>query len=631
MTQNTLIDKYKEKVLSILKIKFPGLNIVKFGKYLDKVIDEKITDKKVFIENQYENILREGSLNKLINSMIFNKVNPIIAGNGMLFKNQDVKKSFSTEMIDYLLEERSVTKKLKFKYINIDKELSRRYHIEQNVFKVLANSIFGIYGESNSYFYERNIAEAITYTGAILSTTSILAFEEFLGNNFIFNTIDEVYKYVEAIVNEENIDLSKIDKYIEKHISIKKLSKYLYQKLRNPKLSDLQEITDFISSLDQNQLDRIYYKNNLIKFFKNSSKLQKKFKDAIESKDTTVSQENINDIWNILKTYVVLINFKFDRYERCEKDLRKVVILCDTDSNFICLDTYYRLIIKEFSIEDTDENIVKVVGIVAAVLTKFIEAVFQLLCRNMNILERFIPRIRMKNEYLMSRVMLTQNKRNYAARNLSIEGNLLDNPEIDIKGLAIKKITTIKRVRVKFLEILKYILSTKELDLSVVIQKFMLLEKDIEESLNSLNTEYLLPANLKDKSGYKFPYRIEAYRGMLAWNVLNPTAVLHAPEKINLIHIKTRNIPEEVQNCKQYKAILELINSDKDLAHFGFNVLSVPKGLEIIPDWIRPIIDIQSMVLRHLSNGLLLLESCNINVIKLTNSKSVYSNIIKLA
>ena len=56
----------------------------------------------------------------------------------------------------------------------------------------------------------------------------------------------------------------------------------------------------------------------------------------------------------------------------------------------------------------------------------------------------------------------------------------------------------------------------------------------------------------------------------------------------------------------------------------------VDKNMETIPEWLKPIIDIDSMIVCHLSNGLLLLESCNINVVKLTNAKSVYSNIMNL-
>jgi hypothetical protein len=281
--------------------------------------------------------------------------------------------------------------------------------------------------------------------------------------------------------------------------------------------------------------------------------------------------------------------------------------------------------------DDSKENKIEGIKVILYKLEKYIEMVFWNLTKNMNVPEENRPRINMKSEYYYSRLLLTRNKRNYAGLMISQENKLLKKPKEDIKGLPIKKVTTIKTVRDEYKNILNNILTSKKLKLTNILQKYIKLEKMISDCLKNKDVDYLIPSNLKNKTSYKFPYRIEAYKGSLFWNHLKLGEPLNPPMKVDLIYIKKND--EKVINALKEKGIYdkieELYKKDEILEKYGFECLAVPKGLEKIPEWLdESIIDIDRMVMKHIANGLILLDSCNISIITV-NSKKAYTNLIE--
>ena len=84
----------------------------------------------------------------------------------------------------------------------------------------------------------------------------------------------------------------------------------------------------------------------------------------------------------------------------------------------------------------------------------------------------------------IERIMLTEAKKQYASKVTMQEGVLYKKADIDLKGLAIKKVSTNKRSRAKFEEILeKDILDDNEIDITKIIRKYKLFEQEIATSL----------------------------------------------------------------------------------------------------------------------------------------------------
>jgi len=625
---NAFYQLYEDQMIATLKIKYPNLNEKALRKTLKNKFEKNFNDKIITLYNSFTGKMSECSLFKLMNSYfdLENPNRPILTGNGCFYKQHHLVKNFMIDLIDDLLNERKVLKKLMLDYENTCKELSRKYDVDQSLVKV--NSIFGVFGEGSSYFYDDNCGESITYTGAIMSTTAIVSFEAMMANNLYINDINDFYFYINRTLTEQN-DLN-ILKFLDDDsiINLKTVVSYFYKKIHNKSENDKKRIKEFLMNLSKEDLLRVYYKNNLIEFLENSKITVKLFKKMC---DDTITSKKKDKLYNILKNFIYLTNYFIpSRQYIIEEKKRQAVIVCDTDSNFIYMDNLYKYFIRKFNYENNDKTVVNIITKLAEILDNFISKVFKEICTNMNVNEKYHHRIHMKNEFIFSRVMLTDSKRNYATRTLSKEGVLLDKPKIDIKGLQIKKVSTVKTVRDKFKSILKVLLESPELNLMDVYKGFEELEKDILKSLKLGEIDYLVPSNLSDTTSYKKPYTIAAIKGMLFWNALNPYDVINPPTNVRLLNItKNPKLTAKLIAMEEYKPIADLLSSNKELSKYGFEYLALPSSIEKIPEWLIPFIDYDSMVIRHIKTGLVLLESCNIMSLK-SSSKKLLTNIVSI-
>lgn len=208
--------------------------------------------------------------------------------------------------------------------------------------------------------------------------------------------------------------------------------------------------------------------------------------------------------------------------------------------------------------------------------------------------------------------------------------------------LSIKKSTIPKKLRKEFTKILEEdILKAETLNLKNILDKYDSLEIEIENSLKSKSTEYLLPKNIEVISSYKTPDQIEAVRGVLVWNALEPDNQIIPPEKLDLLKLNcvNENDPRLLELKKlypdKYATIMKVVfnnNTTKqniDISRFGFTCIALPKGLEKIPDYLVPFIDYKSMVNNNMTNGYIILESIGVFT---DNVKTVKykSNIIEI-
>lgn len=101
--------------------------------------------------------------------------------NGCFYKKHTTEQSYYSEILTHLLSSRKVYKKKMFDAkVAGDEENRQLYNIRQMVYKVLANSIYGILGNNVFRFFNLDCAESITASGQEATKTSIL-----YGNNFV--------------------------------------------------------------------------------------------------------------------------------------------------------------------------------------------------------------------------------------------------------------------------------------------------------------------------------------------------------------------------------------------------------------------------------------------------------------
>lgn len=211
--------------------------------------------------------------------------------------------------------------------------------------------------------------------------------------------------------------------------------------------------------------------------------------------------------------------------------------------------------------------------------------------------------------------------------------------QIDMKGMSIKKATVNNRTREVFTSLIEdKILRSKEINLAEILGIFMKFELEIRNSLLNGETTFLTPAKINAISSYKLPEQIQSVRGTIIWNELYPENTIQTPDKINLIKIKGQLITDlkPIDGTREYDIISKTIfnigdTKDKtqklDLSKYGFTVLGIPKSEEKIPDWVIPLIDINSIIDDNIRVGILILESLGLKLMTY-NNKEYFSNFI---
>jgi len=633
---SNFVEKYTNDLCKILEAQFPDLNIPEiYNDDIKPLLNSRFQDQEVIFANGYNKTEVDLNLSALLNSLIINK--PILTGYGVTFKNHKRTVNLPGAMLKFLLDQRKTVKRQMLSVINTDKEKFANLDREQKIDKLLSNAYYGAAGERNSIFFNIDVGSSITYTGVQIITTAILAFESFLGSNFYFSDVNDALFYITQVLEKNR---SEYIYEIDKEITADSVIDIYLPLIHNYNERNIEILRTHLNNLNQEDINFLYFKNNLYQFLNdfNDIYLQDitseinnvKFLNAENPPEEII--ENLNNLWDILDDCVAdyIIPFKGNRLEKIIAMERNAVLLVDTDSCFLNLDPFIKYCLTKFEIEETAESILYLANIMIYLLNKFIQKIFDELTERMNLSDpNYKKLINMKNEFLNKRVMLTNNKKQYASNILMQEGKLLDKPKFDIKGLSIKKVSVNKTTRDIFSKILENDILSKKIKVEKIIKEFVNFESTIRESLTNGELSYAIPANLNEIASYKFPYRQQQVRGAVIWNALFPDNVINPPDKVSILKLKVNSLEvlKPIFDTQEYFTIKKTIFDNEELSKYGFGVLAVPKTIKIVPEWITEFIDLDVMISDNIRNGLILLESLGVKILKLPSGE-YYSNII---
>ena len=348
---------YKDKMREVLSLYYPTYPLSLIDEAIDEHIINKFKDSKAFVDNSYTKKNTETTL--LAISDFIDKKDPTCTSMGTLFKNQEQERNLMFETMDSFLALRKIHKKEMFKYPKGSKEFMK-FNLLQLLDKIDANGVYGCLGQYAALIYNVYVASSITAQGRTYISSASLFFEMFIADNVKFGSLNEVLEFINHIVCEKDdrrfSDAGILDKNIEPLDVLYKIywdCGYRWQ----PTVEEVDIMWRVICNLSQEDLNRVYYKNNLLEFVDNTvvinliTTILKKLKNPLlNSLDIPEEiQDDIKLLSDIVLEYVYYRYMFIDRIDRCGNMMKSVIGVSDTDSAIVCLDSWYRHIASKVS------------------------------------------------------------------------------------------------------------------------------------------------------------------------------------------------------------------------------------------------------------------------------------------
>lgn len=228
-------------------------------------------------------------------------------------------------------------------------------------------------------------------------------------------------------------------------------------------------------------------------------------------------------------------------------------------------------------------------------------------------------KISMKNEFYMSRVMLTTAKKCYVSLQKLQEGNYLGDGSLAVAGIDVLTKSVVTKDTQKALKkiILEDILTAENIDQLKLLKDIAILEKQIYTDLRSKSKKYYKPMIVKSMDVYEFPLRNQGIKASIAWNYVKnelPGFDLSDRNPMDIIKVKVnKDTVEELAEkypyqYERFKNILDKNCQDyiegslkvSEVFSGSINAIALPKDIPV-PEWVMAIIDYEQIIEDNIS------------------------------
>lgn len=635
--KHKFIKDWKDEAFNILTRSYPHLSREQIDEKLNKMIEKKLVNPQASIHNNYANKRLNIDLLSVVDWI--DQYKPILGGFGCFYKNQNQEINPFGMMLDKFLKLRKEIKGLLKIYPDTSEEYADADRGQLNE-KVNANAGYGCLGAPTSQYFNLYTAQSITATGQSLISTTNSTFEYFLSNNNPFYDMNDCLQFISNVLK----DPKTMDGSFLENQDREKVIDYICTLFFNKRDCKREIISTVIYGCTQDEVNRIYYKNNIYEFVKLKpiDKIIRYIFDNVNifqdpNKVPKEIQEPLHQLWEYLDEFVAYRSFAFDRIERLKTKERHTVTTIDTDSNMLCLLKWIEYCDENIipytksKDNDLDETIFIAVNVMAYIVTQLVTELLAIYTDNANILPEYAGRINMKNEFLFSLQLLADVKKRYITLVLLREGKMMENPKPDVKGFDFVKSSTSEETKNIFMELIdKHILKPKEINIAGMMRDLISFENDIKASLMRGEKKYLTPFQSKDPSAYADPYRQQQVLACIAWDVMYPDQEIQHPDACYIAKVNMKKI-SDIESLKETepeiydRLVKHIFNSPVEkLRKKGVYVVAIPSVIDTVPEWLRPYLDISTMTNKVLSKIYPLLKSLGIKIGK--NSKRAYKS-----
>ena len=465
-------------------------------------------------------------------------------------------------------------------------------------------------GNASSVLYNLYVSASITAQGRAVISTATMFFESFLANNVKFGSLEEVLHFIYNVINERPRRRYKDYQILDYNVTVDLVFSKIMMTIGDWRKGKIKWVPDYedariiyyvINSLDQEDLNRLFYKNNIYTFMENTRVINliktilRKLKVPYLSPNKVPEEIKVelDALQDLFREYVYYSHMYIDRIDRCNNMIKDVCVISDTDSTIVSFDAFYHFVldkmigetlaISELEVDwNSDEvrrvpakeirydfyrdeviemeslikpfilipqnnlrySIINIIAYISGNLCN--EYVVEFTKSTHSWKEGRKCLLYLKNEFLFSRALLTPNKKNYATNQELKEGVILEQDQehaMDIKGLPINKSTMNDSAKAALQKILyEDILMSKYIDQVKIIEKIAILEHTIEKSLRDGKKEYYKPLSIKALSSYEDPMRIQGIKASIIWNKLKGPDLeaidLNARNTIDVVKVK---------------------------------------------------------------------------------------------
>lgn len=661
LEQSSTINHYKNVAMRMTSINRSDLPYNVLNDAINYSIQKRFKDNQVQIENNYKKKIVNMSL--LDTCDYIDNKKPIISASGVLFQRHENSVNLIYMVIDDFLKSRDIAKGTMFKYPKGTEEFIY-WNLQQLLEKRNVNALYGAMGQYKCVLYNIYVAESTTTQGRSAISSSILFFEAFLSNNVKFGSLNEIITFIDNVMGEDRIyDDSVI---LDRNITV---AECFYKIMGTcgfngyiPSERDLSIVWDILCKISQEDINRLFYKNNLYSFIDNKI-LTKTIKFILNemthpflnpNKVLDETKAAMDELYMMIKEYVYYSHQVIDKLGRAENMTRNVSIIIDTDSTIVSFDTWYKYVLEKVKEDDIpikkriysktsfiegsdrmmtvaaisensntnknpdfmypDDSVrYSIINIMANICSRLILDYMEKYAKNSNTLG--VPGsnrkclLIQKNEFLFKRAVVCEGKKHYADIQEIQEGNMVPqkiNAAMAVMGLELKKSTLSSTTR-KDLENILYnnILNKKDIDPIEVINKLIEVQNKIEKSIKNGERLYLKPAVMKSISNYDDPMRIQSVKGAIAYNKLkyDYMPAINMDERSSVDILKVNINKNNIDNLKEkyidiYNNILDLLS----IPSFkdGIKAISLPPDVSI-PEWLFEYIDFNDIIGDNLS------------------------------